>query len=101
VNPPTVSIAVVGLGYWGPNLARNLDAIPRCELTWCCDGRPTVRERFEPPFPRARFTGGFEDLLADPALDAVVVTTPVPSHADLATRVLEADKHCLPRSRSR
>ena len=95
VNPPNVKVGVVGLGYWGPNLARNFDAIPHSDLAWCCDGRPAARERFEPMFPRARFTGEFDDLLADPTLDAVVVATPVPSHAELATRVLEAGKHCF------
>ncbi len=86
---------MVGLGYWGPNLARNLDALPGCELAWCCDGRAESRERFAPQFPRARFTGELEDLLADPTLDAIVVATPVPSHADLATRALGAGKHCF------
>jgi predicted dehydrogenase len=95
VNRQTVNVGVVGLGYWGPNLARNFDAIRHSDLAWCCDGRPEARERFAPMFPRARFTGEFEDLLADPTLDAVVVATPVPSHAGLATRVLEAGKHCF------
>ncbi len=90
-----IRVGVVGLGYWGPNLARNLDALPGCELAWCCDGRPEARESVAPMFPRARFTGEFSDLLADPALDAVVVATPVPSHAELATRALRAGKHCF------
>jgi predicted dehydrogenase len=95
VNAQTVKVGVVGLGYWGPNLARNLDALPGCELAWCCDGRPEARESVAPMFPRARFTSEFSDLLADPALDAVVVATPVPSHAELATRALRAGKHCF------
>ena len=95
VNAGTAKVGVVGLGYWGPNLARNFDALPGCELALCCDGRVEARERFSPMFPRARFTGEFDDLLADPSLDAVVVATPVPSHAELATRVLEAGKHCF------
>ena len=95
MNARAIKVGVVGLGYWGPNLARNLDALPGCELVWCCDGRPEARERFAPQFPRARFTGDFEDLMVDPALDAVVVATPVPSHAALATRALEAGKHCF------
>ena len=95
VKTQTVQVGVVGLGYWGPNLARNFSAIAGSELAWCCDGREAARERFEPLFPQTRFTGALDDLLADPALDAVVVATPVPSHADLATRVLEAGKHCF------
>jgi predicted dehydrogenase len=95
VKGDTVKVGVVGLGYWGPNLARNFSAIAGSELAWCCDGRPDARQRLQPQFPRARFTGDLEELLADPELDAVVVATPVPSHADLATRVLEAGKHCF------
>lgn len=93
--PEPISVGVVGLGYWGPNLARNFDALPGSELTWCCDRRLEVRERFASVFRSARFTDDLDQLLADPALDAVVLATPVPTHADLAVRVLEASKHCL------
>jgi predicted dehydrogenase len=95
VKKQTVHVGVVGLGYWGPNLARNFDALAGSELAWCCDGRKAAQERFAPLFPRARFTGDLGDLLADPGLDAVVVATPVPSHAELAIQVLEAGKHCF------
>ncbi|UGS38784.1 Gfo/Idh/MocA family protein [Capillimicrobium parvum] len=90
-----MNLGVVGLGYWGPNLARNFDALPGCELTWLCDGREDVRARYEPLYRRARFTGELGDLLTDDALDAIVLATPVPTHADLAVEVLEAGKHCF------
>ena len=95
MNAQPVRVGVIGLGYWGPNLARNLDALPGCEIAWCCDGRQEARERLGPTFPRALFTGESGDLLADPTLDAVVLATPVPSHAELAISVLEAGKHCF------
>jgi predicted dehydrogenase len=88
-------VGVVGLGYWGPNLARNFAALPDCELAWCCDASEAARARVGPSFPRARFTGSLDELLADPALDAVAVATPVPTHAELAVRVLAAGKHCF------
>src|SRR3954454_5869407 len=88
-------MGVAGLGYWGPNLARNFAALPGCELTWCCDASEAARERYARTFPSARFTGELEDLLADAELDAVVLATPVPSHAALAERVLRAGKHCF------
>jgi predicted dehydrogenase len=88
-------IGVVGLGYWGPNLARNIDNLEGAELAWCCDGRPEVRERLAAVHRNAHFTGDLDDLLADESLDAVVVATPVPTHADLAVRVLQAGKHCF------
>ncbi len=90
-----VTVGVVGLGYWGPNLARNFDALPGAELRWLCDGRPEVLERVAAAHPHARTTGELGDLLSDPALDAVVLATPVPSHASLAVAVLEAGKHCF------
>jgi predicted dehydrogenase len=90
-----VNVGVVGLGYWGPNLARNFDALAGCELAWLCDGREDVRARFAATYPTARVTGDLEDLLADDALDAIVLATPVPTHAELAVRVLEAGKHCF------
>jgi len=88
-------LGVAGLGYWGPNLARNFAAIAGCELAWCCDASPEARERWQPNFPAARFTGELDDLLSDPALDAVVLATPVPTHGPLAERVLGAGKHCF------
>ena len=91
----SISVGVVGLGYWGPNLARNFEALPGCELTWLCDGREEVRAKFAATYPNARATGNLEDLLADDALDAIVLATPVPTHAELAVRVLDAGKHCF------
>ncbi|MDQ3933440.1 MAG: Gfo/Idh/MocA family oxidoreductase [Actinomycetota bacterium] len=91
--PQPVRIGVVGLGYWGPNLARNFDRLPGSELRWLCDGSEEARSRWLPQFPGARATADLDDLLADPELDAVVVATPVPTHAELALRALDAGKH--------
>ncbi len=95
MNEDSLRIAVVGLGYWGPNLARNFAAIPGCELAWCCDPSPEARERIAASLPQARMTGDLAEVLADDTLDAVALATPVVSHADLAVRVLEAGKHCF------
>jgi predicted dehydrogenase len=89
------TVGVVGLGYWGPNLARNFDRLPDAELAWLCDASEDALERGAAAFPSARTTTELDDLLADEALDAVVVATPVPTHAELATRVLAAGKHCF------
>jgi predicted dehydrogenase len=91
----TPRIGVVGLGYWGPNLARNFDALPNCELAWLCDSREDIRSRFASVYPRARFTGELDELLSDELLDGVVIATPVPTHAALAVQVLDAGKHCF------
>ena len=91
----SLRVGVAGLGYWGPNLARNFAAIEGCELAWCCDGSAEARDRWTLAFPGARFTGELDDLLADDSLDAVVLATPVPTHGPLAERVLRAGKHCF------
>ena len=90
-----ITVGVVGLGYWGPNLARNMAAIEGCELSWLCDPREDARARVAHLFPEARCTGELEDLLADQELAAVVLATPVPTHAELAVRVVRAGKHCF------
>ncbi len=92
---PAVTVGVVGLGYWGPNLARNFDRLQGAELAWLCDASREALDRWASGFPGARATTDPAELLADDALDAVVVATPVPTHADLAQRVLEAGKHCF------
>jgi predicted dehydrogenase len=89
------TVGVVGLGYWGPNLARNFDRLLNAELTWLCDVSQEALERWGGAFPSARTTAQLDDLLSDDSLDAVVVATPVPTHAELATRVLAAGKHCF------
>jgi len=90
-----VRVGVAGLGYWGPNLARNFDRLPGAELAWICDGSEEALTRTAAGFPDARASTDMEEMLRDPELDAVVVATPVPTHAELAERVLAAGKHCF------
>ncbi len=87
------TVGVVGLGYWGPNLARNFDDLGT--LRWLCDADTEIQARFASRYPHAQVTGELDDLLADPELEAVVVATPVPTHYPLAKRALEAGKHVL------
>jgi predicted dehydrogenase len=90
-----VRVGVVGLGYWGPNLARNMAALPGVELSWCCDASEERRGRVGTVYRSTLFTANLDDLLADDELDAIVLATPVPTHAELAQRVLAAGKHCF------
>jgi predicted dehydrogenase len=94
VTPP-VRVGVVGLGYWGPNLARNFDRLPDAELSCICDESEAALERWGPQFADARRARSVEELVDDPSLDAVVIATHVPSHPDLAVQALEAGKHCF------
>ena len=72
------SVGVVGLGYWGPNLARNFDRLPDTEVSWLCDSSEQALERWGAAFPAARTTTSLDELLDDDSLDAVAVATPVP-----------------------
>ena len=87
----TVRIGQAGLGEWGKNLARNFADL--AELTWL--DRPGRRQGRRVParYPQARWADSFDEMLADTALDAVVIATPVPTHYELAKRALEAGKH--------
>ncbi|HEU5243443.1 MAG TPA: Gfo/Idh/MocA family oxidoreductase [Gaiellaceae bacterium] len=88
-------IGVVGLGYWGPNVARNVAANPRAELAWLCDRSPDTLAAAADRHPHARTTASYQELLEDPELDAVAIVTPVSTHYELAVAALEAGKHLL------
>jgi predicted dehydrogenase len=90
--PTGIRVGVAGLGHWGPNLARNFAGL--ADLTWLCDSDPTKSE-VASRYPQAKFTAEFDEMLADPELDAVVVATPVPTHFSLARSALAARKHVL------
>jgi predicted dehydrogenase len=84
-------VAVAGLGPWGSNLARNFHELG--ELAWLCDEDDTTLAGAATRYPAARTTTRFEDLLEDEGLEAVVVATPVPTHAALARQALAGGKH--------
>lgn len=94
-RPGPIGTAVVGYGYWGPNLARNVAERPELALELMCDSDPSQIRAFAQRHPDARTTRVFEDLLADAAVDAVIIATPPSSHYALAKRALEAGKHVL------
>jgi predicted dehydrogenase len=89
----SVRVGIVGLGYWGPNLVRNLYELEGCEVAWICDLRPEQLDRIGRRYPAVRQTTSFEDILEDDEVDAVAIATPVSTHAPLATAALEAGKH--------
>jgi predicted dehydrogenase len=85
------TVGVVGLNYWGPNLARNFDDL--ADLTWLCDLEPAHLAASATRYPSTRATASYDDLLSDDSLDAIVIATPVPTHYALAKQALEAGKH--------
>jgi predicted dehydrogenase len=88
-----VRIAVVGLGYWGPNLIRNINEFPGAEPVVACDLRTDILETIGRRYPAVETTTSFADVLADPRVDAVVIATPVSKHHMMAAAALRAGKH--------
>lgn len=90
-----LKVGVIGCGYWGPNLLRNLADNDGAELRWICDLNTQRLATMGRRYPAARQTSDFRDLLADPNLDAVVIATPVWTHFSFAKQALTAGKHVL------
>jgi len=90
---PPVRVAVVGLGYWGPNLLRNLAELPEAEVVTVCDLSPELLERYGARHWGLRTTTRFADVLSDPGVDAVVIATPVSTHHELGVAALRSGKH--------
>lgn len=93
VGPRPVGVAVVGLGYWGPNLLRVLGENFDAEVRWLCDLDTERLAKYRGRHPGARVTTRLDRVLADPTVDAVFIATPVHSHYALAVQALEAGKH--------
>jgi predicted dehydrogenase len=87
--------AVVGYGYWGPNLARNVAECAQLRLAALCDQDPAQLRLFRQRHPEARAVRELDAVLADPEIEAVVIATPPQSHHALAKRALQAGKHVL------
>jgi predicted dehydrogenase len=90
-----VGVAVVGAGYWGPNLVRNFFDTADCRMLTVCDASPARLAEMKRRYPSVAGTTSFDDLLADPAIDAIALATPVETHAPLAEKALRAGKHVL------
>ena len=90
---PPVSIAVVGLGYWGPNLVRNLSERPDASVPYVCDSRTDRLREIARRYPAIPGVSSFERVLEDDAVEAVAIATPVSTHQTLAKAALEAGKH--------
>ena len=88
-----VRVAVVGLGYWGPNLVRVLHELEGAELVAACDVDSAALAKIARRYSAVRLTSSFEELLADADIDAVAIVTSVSSHFELALAALRAQKH--------
>ena len=91
----TSGIAVIGAGYWGPNLIRNLLSHPDWDLRWVCDLDAERAARVVGHAPGVQITTDLNDVLDDPAVIAVAVATPAATHTAVVMAALEAGRHVL------
>jgi predicted dehydrogenase len=92
---PPIGLGVIGAGYWGPNLVRTALATPAVRLQWLCDLNVARAQAVLGSYTTVQATASFDEVLADPAVDAVAIATPAATHFDLVRAALEAGKHVL------
>ncbi len=88
-----IGSAIIGFGYWGPNITRVLHENGRTQLKWCCDLDKRRLERFSKRYPGVATTGKLSDVLADDSTSVVCIATPISTHCELASQALERGKH--------
>jgi len=101
VTPPStapdapIGVAVVGAGYWGPNLVRNFQATPAFQLRWLCDLDLDRAKRVLGAYSTVQVSADLDQVLADPDVHAVAIATPAGTHLPIAMAALRAGKHVL------
>ncbi len=88
-----LSVAVIGCGYWGPNLIRNFNSLGDHDMALVCDTDQARLNHMRKLYPQVKTTTRVDDVINDPSIDAVAIATPVRFHYDLARKVLAAGKH--------
>ncbi len=88
-----IRIGVIGYGYWGPNIVRNLRGLDGCQVSAVCDQSPAALKRVQQTHPDLAVTTKSSELFASPEIDAIAVVTPVGAHFELAKAALEHGKH--------
>lgn len=90
-----VGVAVIGAGYWGPNLVRNIQATPQLRLTSLCDLNLERAKTVLGQYSTVKATSSVAEVLADPEVDAVAIATPAATHLEVALAAIESGKHVL------
>src|SRR6202453_196967 len=88
-----IRFGVIGYGYWGPNIVRNLRALEGCQVVGICDQTPAARKRIQAAYPDVPIYSDCRELIKSPDIDAIAVITPVWTHYELAKAALENGKH--------
>jgi predicted dehydrogenase len=86
-------VGVIGAGYWGPNIVRNLHEAPGAEAVAVADLSPDRLDAIRKRFPAVRVTTDYRELVNDPSIDAICIVTPVGTHRKLAEEAFAAGKH--------
>jgi predicted dehydrogenase len=90
-----IKIGVIGYGYWGPNLVRNFQETEGANVTVCCDKAPQRLALVKSKYPQIESTSNYDEVIKNPAVDAVVIATPVATHYGFARKALDHGKHVL------
>jgi predicted dehydrogenase len=88
-----IRVGVIGFGYWGPNIVRNVQSLENAQVVAICDKNPAALRRAARVYPAIHLTTEFAEVLQSPDIDLVAVVTPVWTHYDLARAALENGKH--------
>ena len=88
-----IRVGVIGYGYWGPNIVRNLRSVEHAQVASICDANPAAQQRAKHAYPDLRVTADPDELLCAADIDAIAVITPVWTHFELAKTALENGKH--------
>src|SRR5450755_1694111 len=88
-----LKFGVIGYGYWGPNIVRNLRALEGCEVVGICDQTPAARKRIQAANPGVPVHSDANELIKSPNVDAIAVITPVWTHYEITKAALENGKH--------
>ncbi len=87
------NVGIVGCGYWGPNLIRNFNSLPECNVKKICDLDQKRLEHLKNLYPTVETTSKFDEIVEDEQIDAVIVAVPVKYHYEMAKKSLNAGKH--------
>jgi len=88
-----IRFGVIGYGYWGPNIVRNLSNLEYSEVTLVCDSSPVARRRAQKAYPRMKVSADHQEVVTAKDIDAVAIITPVWTHFELAKAALQNGKH--------
>ena len=94
-NMKDLKIAVIGYGYWGPNLVRNFTNLENSTVSHVVDESPDRLEKVKKLYPSINATSSLTEILENPEIDCIIIATPISTHYDIAKKALEHNKHVL------